>query len=158
MWEIFLELLREFGLAALLIAVMIAGLCAVVVALWRRNREQAKTIEEGGAAPKLDAVTKGLAEAREDLGGFRSELETMRKALDRLPEIEELLETRYETRIAFLEGQVRELLEENRELQRKWREQASADLREMLGHVNANREAVAAIASAMSDMKDLLRR
>ena len=130
----------------------------VIAALWKRNKEHVKTIEAGGAAPKLDAVTKGLEEVGVNLGAFRAELETMREALSRLPEIEELLETRYETRLNYLEEQVRELLAENRELQRKWREQSSTDLREMLGHVNANRESVAAIAAAMADVKDLLRR
>ncbi len=130
----------------------------MIAALWKRTHDQAKLIEEGGAAPKLDAVTKGLEEVTEALAKQTAELASMREALGRLPEIEELLEARHEARITNLEAQIRELLEENRELQRKWREQSSADLREMLEHVNANREAVSHIASAMSDMKDLLRR
>ncbi len=158
MWVFFLELLRLYGLAVVVMAVLVAVMGFAIRALWKRNNEQAKTIEEGGAAPKLDAVITGLEQTRTDLGSVRDELGSMREALGCLPEIEELLETRYETRIAFLEGQVRELLEENRELQKNWREQSSADLREMLGHVNANREAVAAIAGAMGDMKELLRR
>lgn len=158
MWEFFLELLREYGLAVVAIAALVGAMGLVIVALWKRNREQAKTIEEGGAAPKLDAVTKGLEKLRAELEADRAELVAMRTALAALPAIEELLETRYEARITGLETQVRELLEENRELQRKWREQASADLREMLEHVNSNREAVSKIAAAMQDMKDLLRR
>ena len=158
MWDFLLELGRQYGLLVVVIGLVGAGMVVIIAALWKRTHDQAKLIESGGSAPKLDAVTKGLEDAVGVLGKQSLELASMRESLGRLPVIEELLETRYEARIANLEAQVRELIEENRELQRKWREQASSDLREMLEHVDANRDAVSKIAELVSDMRDLLRR
>lgn len=153
MWDFFLELLRRYGLAALVIGLSFAGMVVVIRALWKWNREQAKLIEEGGAAAKLDDMIETLEKFGRQLEGVKIDVGKLP-----CPDIEDLLESKYHARIKFLEEQVRELLAENRELQKKWREQSTADLREMLGHVNANREAVAQIASAMADLKDLLRR
>lgn len=158
MWDFLLELGREYGLLVIVIGLVFAGMVVIIAALWKRTHDQAKLIESGGAAPKLDAVTKGLEEVVETLATQTAELTSMKEALDRLPAIEELLEEKHEARITNLEAQISKLLEEIRELERTWREQQSTDLERMLEHVNANREAVSHIASAMSDVKDLLRR
>lgn len=158
MWDFLLELGREYGLAVIVIGLSFAGMAAIIVALWKRTHDQAKLIEEGGAAPKLDAVSKGLEEVVEALAGQTAELTSMKEALGGLPAIEELLEAKHEARITNLEAQISKLLEEIRELERTWREQSTADLREMLEASAANRESVRQMVAAMSDVKDLLRR